>query len=503
MVKILLAECKQEVSSFNPVPSGYDDFTIARGQEIINFHRGGRLEMSGAISVFEEQEEGVDLVPTYSARARTSAGTLRAGDFKRITKELLNDLRSAQPVGGDHPLDGIYFCLHGAMSAENEHDPEGFLLSELRQIVGASVPIVISLDLHAVLTDRMLNCIDGVTVYHTYPHRDEFDTGARAARLLLRILNHEVKPITARVFIPALVRGDELITDTGRLGDFIRRAQSLEKNNEALAAAMIIGNPFTDVPDLGCNALVTTDNDPERAQEEALELASDFWRIREKLQAKLTPLEQAVQIAEETPGTVILTDAADATSSGAPGDSNAILRALLRAGYKGRALLPIVDAAAVSSAKHAGIGGTVRIPIGGSLDSGRFESIQIEGSVRMLSEGRYVSEYSGTPTDAGNTAVIQVGTLTLAVTSRPVSLTDRSLFFAHGLDPHRFDAVVVKSPHCRHEYFDAWASRVVNVDAPGSTSANLRTLGHKKCSRPMFPLDDGATFNPRAKIYNA
>ena len=312
------------------------------------------------------------------------------------------------------------------------------------------------------------------------------------------------------------VRGDELITDTGLLGDFIRRAESLEKNNQALAAAMIIGNPFTDVPDLGSNALVTTDNDPERAQEQALRLANDFWQVRNKLQAKLTPLEEAVRIAQLTPGTVILTDAADATSSGAPGDSNAILRALLQAGYNRgallpraplprtllpRTLLPIVDAAAVSSAMHAGIGATVHIPIGGSLDSKRFESVQIEGSVSMLSEGRYVSEYSGTPTDAGNTAVIQVGPVTVVVTSRPVSLTDRSLFFAHGLDPRRFDAVVVKSPHCRHEYFEAWASRVVNVDAPGSTSADLRTLGHKLCSRPMFPLDDGVNFTPRAKIY--
>lgn len=499
MAKILVAECKQEVSSFNPVTSGYNDFTISRGQEMLIFHRGGRLEVSGAVSVFEERKD-VELVPTYSARARTSAGTLRAADFQQIAEELLDVLRTAQPV------DAVYFCLHGAMSAENEHDPEGFLLSELRQIVGESVPIVISLDLHAVLTDRMLTCTDGVTVFHTYPHRDEFDTGARAARLLLRILDREVKPTTARVFIPALVRGDELITDTGLLGDFIRRAQSLEKNNKALAAAMIIGNPFTDVPDLGSNALVTTDNDPERAREQALRLADDFWQVRKKLQAKLTPLEEAVRIAQQTPGTVILTDAADATSSGAPGDSNAILRALLQAGNNQsdllpRVLVPIVDAAAVSSAMHAGIGETVRIPIGGSLDSKRFESVQIEGSVRMLSEGRYDSEYSGTPTDAGNTAVIQVGSITVVVTSRPVSLTDRSLFFAHGLDPRRFDAVVVKSPHCRHEYFEAWASRVVNVDAPGSTSADLRTLGHQKCSRPMFPLDDGVNFTPSAKIY--
>ncbi len=37
-----------------------------------------------------------------------------------------------------------------------------------------------SLDLHGICTDRMLRQIDGLTLYHTYPHVDFADTGARA-----------------------------------------------------------------------------------------------------------------------------------------------------------------------------------------------------------------------------------------------------------------------------------------------------------------------------------
>ena len=47
------------------------------------------------------------------------------------------------------------------------------------------MPIVISLDLHGILTDRMLRQIDGLALYHTYPHVDFADTGRRAAELLL------------------------------------------------------------------------------------------------------------------------------------------------------------------------------------------------------------------------------------------------------------------------------------------------------------------------------
>jgi microcystin degradation protein MlrC len=59
----------------------------------------------------------------------------------------------------------------------------------------------------------------------------------------------------------------------------------------------------------------------------------------------------------------------------------------------------------------------------------------------------------------------------------------------------------VKSPHCEHHMFADWCARLINVDAPGSTSANVRTLGHKKCERPMFPLDDVTSFHPVAAVF--
>jgi microcystin degradation protein MlrC len=83
-----------------------------------------------------------------------------------------------------------------------------------------------------------------------------------------------------------------------------------------------------------------------------------------------------------------------------------------------------------------------------------------------------------------------------------VSLYDRSLFLDHGQDPARFDAVVVKSPHCQERFYKAWAAALVNVDAPGATSANLKSLGHTRCMRPMFPLDPGVEFHPHALVFS-
>jgi len=492
--RILIAECKQEVASFNPLRSHYDDFTVASGQALLARHRGVRSEVAGALGVLQPHA-GIRIVPAYSARAITSGGILAAADFDRMAREFLSSLRGAGPV------DAVYFALHGAMAAENEDDPEGYLLAETRRLLGERVPIVTSLDLHAILTDRMLQHADAVVMYHTYPHVDFYETGERAARLLLRLLAGEVAPVTAAVAIPALVRGDELITETGLLGGIIRAAQAIEASPGGLVAGMFIGNPFTDLPGLCSRSVVVTDGDPARAEREAVRLAEDFWRVRERLQATLTGLEEAVRIATATRGTVILTDAADATSSGAPGDSNAILRALLAHGYPGRALIPIVDPPAVRDAFAAGVGKTVRTRVGGAFDSRRFQPLPIQARVRLLSEGRFRSESHGDEWYAGDTAVLQAGAITLVVTSRAVSLYDRSLFLAHGQDPREFDAVVVKSPHCQGRFYQSWAARLINVDAPGATSANLKSLGHTRCPRPMFPLDPDVEFRPRPKLF--
>jgi hypothetical protein len=49
--------------------------------------------------------------------------------------------------------------------------------------------------------------------------------------------------------------------------------------------------------------------------------------------------------------------------------------------------------------------------------------------------------------------------------------------------------------------FRDWCARLINVDAPGSTSANLLSLGHTVCARPIFPLDPEVRFEREVRIY--
>jgi len=199
--RILIVECMQEISSFNPIPSDYEGFHIEWGEELYA-QRGLNTSVGGALGIFEKRSD-VTIVPAYGARSG-SAGPLSAAGWARLSGELLSAVEA-----NVHAIDGIYVSLHGAMGAESELDPEGHLLTEIRRMAGSDIPIVISLDLHGILTDRMLRQVDGLAIYHTYPHVDFADTGERAARLLLKLLDGGVRPVIARVVIPALVRGDE------------------------------------------------------------------------------------------------------------------------------------------------------------------------------------------------------------------------------------------------------------------------------------------------------
>jgi microcystin degradation protein MlrC len=347
----------------------------------------------------------------------------------------------------------------------------------------------------------MLRQIDGLAIYWTYPHVDFFDTGRRAAALLLRLIAQPAKPTIARVVIPALVRGDELITKNGCYGDLLRECQRLEAEGTALAAGIMIGNPFTDVPELCSQVLVMTDGDAAAAEREARRLAQEFWPLRFRMQGKLIALDRAIAQAKSIDGPVIFTDAADATSSGASGDSNAIIRALRGAEYRRRVLAAIVDAPAASAAHKAGVGAEIEVALGGSVDPARFPPMRATARVKLLSDGAARLETMKAPLQAGPTAVLTFANFTILVMSRSVSLFDRAMYFANGLDPTDFDLIVVKSPHTEHHMFDAWSEKNFNVDAPGATSANLKSLGHTICARPIYPLDENVTFAPRAVIY--
>ncbi|MHA3980820.1 M81 family metallopeptidase [Halovulum sp. GXIMD14794] len=495
MKRVLIIALQQEVSTFNPVPSTRADYAFHAGEAMRAAFTGTNTYAGGALEVLDDAPS-ITPVPVYSALA-CSAGTLAAADWQAIRAELLEAVRAA----ADEGVDGVLFLLHGAMSADGQTDPEGDVLDAVRQIVGDGPAFAMSMDLHGILTARMLAACSAMAALRTYPHVDFADAGARAARLMIDQLEGRLRPVAARLRVPMLVRGDQCITETGIYGRFIARADAEVGKNDVVSAQVMIGNPFTDVPELCSQVIAVANGDTEAAERAVRRIAEGFFDQRAAMQADLASLDEAVNHARTGRLPLILKDAADAPSSGGSGDSVEVLRALVDAGVTATILVPVVDAPAVRAAFAAGVGSTARFSLGGTCDP-RFAPLELEAQVAMLSDGRYRMETWGVPEDAGPCAKLRAGNVTIIAHSKPVQLFDRSLFLAHGEHPQAHDINIVKSPHCQPQLYDDWADTVLSVDAIGATSAQVQTLGHAVCQRPLYPLDDIATFTPVVETYS-
>jgi microcystin degradation protein MlrC len=184
MTRILIAGYQHETNTFAPSQADWAAFqsgeafpAYVRGQALIDQMTGVNIPAGGFIDA--ARREGWQLLPSAWAGA-TPSSYVTQDAFERICSAILDDVRSALAQG----LDGVYLDLHGAAVAENADDSEGELIARIRAVVGPKLPIVASLDLHANVTERMLQLSDGLVAYRTYPHIDMADTGERAALLL-------------------------------------------------------------------------------------------------------------------------------------------------------------------------------------------------------------------------------------------------------------------------------------------------------------------------------
>lgn len=482
MKRVLIGMMAHEVGSFHPRHSSYDQFHHLWGQEIFEEFSSGGSTLWGAIQVLQERDD-IEIVPTYAAWMDTTGGLVEKEAQERMVAEFI------EAVEGESNIDGMVLCIHGAMAGVDVHDPEGMVLDGVRKHLG-DVPITAPMDFHAILTDKLIEGIDAISLLHTYPHIDGRETGNRAARNLLRMLDGEFKnPVTGRVKIPLLARGNELITATGKFGEAIRKCQEIEASPGGIAAGVNVGNPFTDVPELRSNAVVTIDGDQERADAEALELAKFMWENRNLWFADLTPMKEIVDLSEKQDGLTVCGDPADSTASGSSGDSNAILKGLLDHDYSKSALIPIVDAPAVVKAFEMGVGSTFTVKLGGTIDAERFNPIEAEVYVRALTDGVHGGGRDSVPAQAGRTATFKLKQHTVVASERPAATTNSTFFLAQGEDPLQYDFVVAKSPNGFRTFYQQYADQILYADVPGSTSADVTTLPYKLAPRPMFPLD--------------
>ena len=486
MPRVLLANLAQETCSFVQSKHTLDDFRryyLYTGQEVIECLRGGGMEVSAIIKV--AAEEGIELLPTLATYGGTG-GPVETKAYAYLRDEILTDARRYAAEA-----DGAILALHGAMLTEDLDDPEGDLLSALRQILGPGKPIVCSLDCHAHLTDRMVQQATAFVAYQTHPHVDIYDTGIRAMRLFGRILRKEVRPVMTHRKLRMIAPPEQHNTSHPPMGTIMQRVKAVEKEPGMLAAAIFPVQPQLDVPDLGWSVLTVADGDATLAQAKADEIGELAWQHRRDFLRERTPVPEALRTARQTTGgPVVLADASDGTAGGAEGDSTVLLQALLDFPVPGPCLLLITDPEAVRQCVAAGIGAEVTFEVGGRLTPAFFRPVRVTGRIRTLSDGRFHMKLPPIPANRGRTAVLQVRDIFLVLSEKPVYTWDEECYRSVGLFPRGAKLVQVKSPGGFRPVYEPFAKVIIDLDAPGPTDSNLARLPYRRVSRPLFPLDD-------------
>ena len=483
--RIAIGSIFTECNHFCGVPLTLADFErteLRRGEEVLAQSAG---TLGGVLDVLRERDS--QIVPLLVASA-CPGGPIAAACYTTLKEELLQRLRLALPVAG------VLLALHGAATAENTDDPEGDLMEAVRSIVGWTVPIVATLDLHAHITDRMVGAADALLAWETYPHRDAYSTGERGARMLLAIVEGKCRPTMAMAKVPVIVSAIHGGTEgNGPFAKCMRFAKEFEQQEGVLSTSLFLVHPYLDLPEMGGGGLVITDNNAEKAAELASEIARRYWSLRADLEPRVDTPQAAIELGRQIAGgPVLLVETADCCGGGAAGDSVATLKALLAAQISERALVPVVDPPAAALCHQAGVGSKLSFQLGHRVDPRWGTPAEVSGEVLRLTDGkfRYTGGiWDGQLGDMGPTAILRVGLVDVMVTSHPTYDWNDEQFQSVGLDAREAKYVVVKNPMNYQMAYGSFARGAYILDTPGPTPATVKDVKFRRLERPYFPVD--------------
>jgi len=501
-MRIFVAGFHHETNTFAPSPADWAAFecgagypAYARGAAMLEQMRGGALPIGGFAAV--ARERGWSLLPSVWAGAMPS-NRVTADAFDRIAAEIVADLRAAARDG----LDGIYLDLHGAAVAEGFDDAEGELLQRLRTVVGAALPIVASLDLHANVTARMLSLASAMTAFRTYPHVDMRETGARAAELLAERLGPRAAPsVTQAQRVPFLLPLNAQCTLMEPARSVIARLEAIERR-DGIAPSFAMGFSAADFAE--CGPVVFghgRDGARVRAAVQALhdEIVARRAEWSQPLLEPREAIEAAIAAAAAADQPVVVADTQDNPGAGGDANTTGLLHALVaaRAGTRldGRVAAGLLfDPEAARAAHAAGLGASLNLSLGRAVPtwSGALTDPPLRARARVLALHDGTLALHG-PMTAGNTArlgpcaCVEIEGVRVLVASAKAQMLDLDLFRFLGVEPAGMKLLVVKSSVHFRAAFAPIAARILVAKAPGPMAADPGDLPWRHLAAATAP----------------
>jgi microcystin degradation protein MlrC len=496
LLRVAVGSVVHEANTFSPRRINWADIQanpFLTGDDVVA--RAATLDTAvpGLMRIAEWAD--VELVPLLSA-VPGGAGRLTVAAFERLRDELTSRLVAAGR------LDACLLSLGGGMVADREdlEDADGELLTAVRAVLPPGCRLGVALDMHANVTEKMLAAADVMLAYQTFPpHWDKVEIGGRIAELVLSAVREEIEPVMALARPPMLLQPETQDTLRSPMKDALELARHSCERPGVLAASMVAGFAWCDVPEAGTSVIVVADRNRDLAQRVAGELARGWFELRDAFRFNLTPVEDAVEraLGHTSPPALMLCDPADNPGAGGAGDSTVLLERLLARGVRGACFATLCDPAAVAACVAAGLGGDVELPLGGKLDPEHSPPLKVRGRVESLSDGRYVNTgalWTGARGNLGRTAVLVVEGVEIVLTERPNGAFDPAVFTSNGVDPSRRAVIAVKSQIFAPRAFAELIAESVVVDTPGWATTDFTRLPYRKLRRPIFPLDPEVSF---------
>lgn len=494
-----------ESNRFAP-PAEKSDFTSLTwlaGEALMSEARAATPKLATEFAAFVRAMDATgDWTPVPCLLAASHpAGPVRAAVIEEIVATCEDSLRAAGPV------DAVYICNHGAMVAEHDHDPDGLLMSRIRSVVGPEVPVVATLDLHANVSERMVDACDLIVGYRTNPHVDQIERGEEAAFSLRRILASGVRPRSAHVKLPLVPASVTLLSADHPYGTLIDHGQRRQAEHRAeILNVSVFGNfLFSDTPDNGLSIVVTARQDVQAARALATELAEMAWSLRRDFVRHLTSVNEAVALAgrgDRDP--VIFSDAGDNPGGGGSGRTTELLAALHGAKVQDCLIGSFCDPELARDAHAAGVGTRFVARFNRSSDTGiswaRWDApFDAEAEVVAVHDGDVVGEggmTAGRRLVLGPSAALRIGGITVVVISDRTQNADPVFFTMFGLDIAAARTVVVKSRGHFRAGFSPWfaPTHVFEVDTGGLTSPIHDRWPFAHLPRPNYPMDEDAVW---------
>ncbi len=431
-------------------------------------------------------------------------GPIDGDFFRRCVAQITAGLGAA----GD--LDGVYIANHGAMVATDDGDPDGGMMAAIRDALGPDAAVVATLDLHANISQRMVEASDAIIGYQTNPHVDQVQRGEEAA-LLLRQIFAGMRPRQTLVRLPLVPPSTTLLTAAGPYGDLIDYGQrrSRELAGEIVNVSVFGNFAFSDSAKNGLAVVVTARSDEDKAVDLANEIAARAWQNRTTFSRDMMPIGDAVVLAaavasEPARAPVIFSDAGDNPGGGGEGRTTWLLEALTDAGAQGVYYGAFFDQDLAAEAHALGTGTEFDAVFNRTGDTEFSKRFETRAKVLQLSNGEMVGRlgiYKNRMLKLGPSAALEIGGtggIIVIVISARQQTADPMFFEMFGLDIARARCVCVKSRGHFRAGFAPWflPEQVFEVDTAGLTSPVLTRFQWRNLPRPVYPLDPDTTWSP-------